>query len=175
MVLQPPEWPLSLLFPTNVKNVTHFLKCHHPVHPQLHQLQTLQLCMFWQRLMSVPKTPNFHWEPTSQNGGENFVPMIVQYLAWQLNPWAVPPLQLIPIMQIIWYILFDSIPQTITYNYQCNLPYSKCSTITLDSLISKYYIQAMQHVADSWHSPMGSSAIKFLLLFPNGSRAISNQ
>ena len=45
---------------------------------------------------------------------QNFVPMIIQYISQHLNPWAIPPLQLLPIMQIIWDALFDSIPQMIT-------------------------------------------------------------
>ena len=50
------------------------------------------------------------------------------------------------------------------YSYQCDLPSSKCSAITLDSLISQYF-QAMQRVADSWRSPIGSSAIMILIAF----------
>ena len=51
------------------------------------------------------------------------------------------------------------------HNYQCDLPSSKCNAITLDPLISQYPFQAMQHVADSWHSQIGSSVVMVLITF----------
>ena len=43
-----------------------------------------------------------------------FIPTIIQYIARQLNPWAIASRQMIPIMQTIWDTFFSEIPQTIT-------------------------------------------------------------
>ena len=51
------------------------------------------------------------------------------------------------------------------HNYQCDLLSSTCNTITLDPLISWYSFQAMQCVADSWHSLIGSSAVMVVITF----------
>ena len=44
----------------------------------------------------------------------NFILNVIQYVTQQSNPWAVPPLQIIPVMQSLWEAFFDGIPQTIT-------------------------------------------------------------
>ena len=45
---------------------------------------------------------------------QSFIMNVIQYVAQQSNPWAVPPLQIIPVMQSLWEVFFDGIPQTIT-------------------------------------------------------------
>ena len=42
-----------------------------------------------------------------------YIPTIIQYIARQLNPWAIASRQMIPIMQTIWDTFFSEIPQTI--------------------------------------------------------------
>ena len=44
----------------------------------------------------------------------NFIPSVIQFIARQNNPWAIPPLQMVPVMQTIWNEFFGNIPQTIT-------------------------------------------------------------
>lgn len=43
-----------------------------------------------------------------------FIPTVFQYIARQPNPWAIPPRQIIPVMQIMWDAFFGDIPQEIT-------------------------------------------------------------
>lgn len=43
-----------------------------------------------------------------------FVPTLVNYISRHSNPWAVPSLKLVQVMQAIWNELFEVIPQDIT-------------------------------------------------------------
>lgn len=43
----------------------------------------------------------------------SFIPTLIQFVARQENVWAVPTLQLVPVIQVIWDVLFN-IPQEIT-------------------------------------------------------------
>ena len=45
---------------------------------------------------------------------QNFIPNVIQFITQQNNPWATPPLQMVPAMQMIWDEFFSNIPQTIT-------------------------------------------------------------
>lgn len=88
-----------------------------------------------------------------------------------MSPWAIPPKQIIPIMQIMWDAFFDNIPQEIMATgmiYQLVSNSNICPTE-----YHTFSIQAMQRVSDSWRSPIGSMAIMVLITFFNSDMELS--
>lgn len=90
-----------------------------------------------------------------------FIPTTIQYIAHELNPWGLPSMQLIPILQTIWDevvgISIDVTAQSAVYQLVSN-------TYNVH-LVTNQAPQTMQCVSDSWHSAIGSAAVLALSAF----------
>ncbi|KAG2335812.1 hypothetical protein BDR05DRAFT_953807 [Suillus weaverae] len=75
-----------------------------------------------------------------------FISTYIQYVATLANPWEVPTKLACEKMQVIWDVIFPHIGHTVT------------------SLSSVYYI-AVQRVADSYRSNIGSAAIAIVIVY----------
>ena len=93
-----------------------------------------------------------------------YFPTIVQYLAHQFNPWAIAPAQAIPIMQTAWDEIIPDVPYKITASSVVYRLVSVSYTAHKFRLI-KSILKTMQCVANTWHGPIGSSALMAVILF----------
>ena len=93
-----------------------------------------------------------------------YFPTIVQYLACQFNPWAIAPAQAIPIIQTAWDKIIPDVPYEITASSVVYRLVSVLYTAHKFRLI-KSILETMQHVANTWHGPIGSSALMAIILF----------
>ena len=100
-----------------------------------------------------------------------FIPTLFQYFACQLNPWAIPPRQIIPIMQIMWDAFLDEIPQEITATGMIYWLVSNSNICPTE--YHTFSIQAIQCVSVSWCSPIRSMVIMVLITFFNSDMELS--
>jgi len=97
----------------------------------------------------------------------HFIPTVVWYHATQIDAWNTNYKDLVPALQAIWDTIYG---RTVPHQIEVNDSVFRAVRHNLTSSVSasdSHDLQTTQRISETWHSPIGSSAIAVVNSFFN--------